>query len=135
MTKARMAWRLAGEIDPSSIKVEGNTISCTVELPDGDMLLIEHQGHDLIIDKTAKMVMLDDRILVLPSQLYILLLELAGEPRKLHTATELYRAAWGGDLSKVRTRTVDHAVSNLRKHLPEGWLGNQIGAGWRLVPL
>lgn len=134
MTVARLAWRVVGKIIPGSLKHVDDVVSCEVELPDAETVVVEHDGHRLLIHVTRKIAYLDDQECDINPIPFAVLTALARDPRRYYSASELYADVWHGDLARMPTRTVDAAVSLARRSLPAGWVVNKQGKGWRLLP-
>lgn len=94
------------------------------------------QVGSLAIDRSARVVRLDDRPVKLRRLEYELLLELAREPERVFGKGELLRAIWGHRVSGS-TRTVDSHASRVRLKLAANsaprWVINVRGVGYRLT--
>jgi DNA-binding response OmpR family regulator len=91
---------------------------------------------DLAIDPSRREVTVDGRPVELANKEYELLLQLASEPSRVFTKSELLRDVWGFR-TMGRTRTLDSHASRLRRKLdPEGarFVTNCWGVGYRLLP-
>jgi DNA-binding response OmpR family regulator len=90
----------------------------------------------LAIDRRARTVSLDGRLVHLRRLEFELLAHLAGEPERVFGRDELLRAVWHYR-SEGSTRTVDSHASRLRRKLdPDGggrWVINVWGVGYRLT--
>jgi DNA-binding response OmpR family regulator len=92
-----------------------------------------HRG-DLTIDPASREVRLGERMLVLRSQEFDLLLTLAGQPGRVFTREQLLQLAWGFDFYG-QTRTVDVHIAQLRKKIEGGSVRIETvtGVGYKLV--
>jgi DNA-binding response OmpR family regulator len=89
----------------------------------------------LRIDTAAHIATLHDRLLVLRTMEYDLLVHLASDPRRVFCKQELLRAVWGYP-AVCSTRTLDSHASRLRGKLAasgERWVINRRGVGYRLI--
>ena len=88
------------------------------------------------VDQTTRRVTVSGLAVALPAKEYELLLELAGDPRRVFTKEELLREVWGFR-SLGRTRTLDSHASRLRRKLVQAGAGpcvlNVWGVGYRLL--
>ena len=88
------------------------------------------------IDRPTRRVTANGVAVALPAKEYELLLELAGDPRRVFTKEELLREVWGFR-SLGRTRTLDSHASRLRRKLVQAgagpWVLNVWGVGYRLL--
>jgi DNA-binding response OmpR family regulator len=92
----------------------------------------------LLVEPSARAVLLRDRTVVLSRLEYELLLYLAREPERVFAKSELLRAIWGLQ-APGPTRTLDSHASRLRRKLAEAdsspaprWLVSVRGVGYRL---
>jgi DNA-binding response OmpR family regulator len=88
------------------------------------------------IDRPTRTVRVAGRRVDLSAKEYELLLELASEPRRVFTRSELLETVWRYPAS-CRTRTIDSHASRLRRKLEAGGAGpfvlNVWGVGYRLL--
>jgi DNA-binding response OmpR family regulator len=88
------------------------------------------------VDQATRRVTVSGLAVALPAKEYELLLELAGDPRRVFTKEELLREVWGFR-SLGRTRTLDSHASRLRRKLVQAGAGpcvlNVWGVGYRLL--
>jgi DNA-binding response OmpR family regulator len=92
---------------------------------------------ELVVDRSARRVLVRGRDVVLASKEYSLLLRLAQEPDRVFTREQLLRDVWGYR-TFVPTRTVESHASRVRCKLAAaglpGWIVNVWGIGYRLRP-
>jgi DNA-binding response OmpR family regulator len=89
----------------------------------------------LRVDRAARAAWLDGRPLALSNLEYELLCVLAGDPQRLFTKAQLYRAVWNGDFTQRRSRTLDSHLCRVRSKLGgKPWVQNRWGAGYSLLP-
>lgn len=93
-------------------------------------------GH-LVVDRTARRVIVRGREVTFASKEYALLLRLAQDPDRVFTREQLLRDVWGYR-TFVPTRTVESHASRVRCKLAAaglpGWMVNVWGVGYRLRP-
>jgi DNA-binding response OmpR family regulator len=90
---------------------------------------------DLLVDPATRRVQVAGREVELAKKEFALLRQLAAQPTRVFTKTELLRDVWGFR-SEGRTRTLDSHASRLRRKLdPERgrFVVNVWGVGYRLV--
>ena len=88
------------------------------------------------VDRPTRTVRVAGRRVDLSAKEYELLLELASDPERVFTRSELLQTVWRYPAS-CRTRTIDSHASRLRRKLEEGGAGpfvvNVWGVGYRLL--
>jgi len=93
-------------------------------------------GH-LVIDRSARRVLVHGREVTLASKEYALLLRMAEDPDRVLTRELLLRDVWGYR-TFVPTRTVESHASRVRCKLAAaglpGWIVNVWGVGYKLRP-
>lgn len=91
----------------------------------------------LVVDRTARRVLVAGNDVVLSQKEYALLLKLASEPDRVFTREHLLRDVWGY-ARLAPTRTLESHASRLRRKLEkaglDGWIVNAWGVGYRLRP-
>jgi DNA-binding response OmpR family regulator len=92
---------------------------------------------ELVLDRSARRVVVHGRDVVLASKEYTLLLRLAQEPDRVITREQLLRDVWGYR-TFIQTRTVESHASRVRCKLAAaglpGWIVNVWGIGYKLRP-
>lgn len=92
---------------------------------------------ELVVDRSARRVVVHGRDVVLASKEYTLLLRLAQEPDRVITREQLLRDVWGYR-TFIHTRTVESHASRVRCKLAAaglpGWIVNVWGVGYKLRP-
>ena len=92
---------------------------------------------ELLIDRSARRVLVLGKEIALASKEYALLLRLAQDPDRVITREHLLRDVWGYR-TFVPTRTVESHASRVRCKLAAaglpGWVVNVWGVGYKLLP-
>lgn len=92
---------------------------------------------ELVIDRRRHLVTVHDAAVPLANKEFALLVVLARDPGRVMGKQQLLREVWGF-ASSTRTRTLDTHASRLRTKLRAaglvGWITNQWGVGYRLLP-
>jgi DNA-binding response OmpR family regulator len=92
---------------------------------------------ELLIDRSARRVLVLGKEIALASKEYALLLRLAQDPDRVITREHLLRDVWGYR-TFVPTRTVESHASRVRCKLAAaglpGWVINVWGVGYKLLP-
>ena len=92
---------------------------------------------ELVIDRTARRVLVRGREVGLAAKEYALLVKLAQEPDRVFTREHLLRDVWGYR-TYVPTRTLESHASRVRRKLEaaglENWMVNIWGVGYKLRP-
>ncbi|MBA2295306.1 MAG: response regulator transcription factor [Actinobacteria bacterium] len=91
----------------------------------------------IVVDRRARQVRVGDTPVRLSGREFELVAQLASEPRRVFTKTELLRDIWGIRTNDIRTRTVDSHASRLRRKLEAAGardvVVNDWGVGYRLL--
>ena len=92
---------------------------------------------ELVIDRTARRVLVRGREVGLAAKEYALLVKLAQEPDRVFTREHLLRDVWGYR-TYVPTRTLESHTSRVRRKLEAAglanWMVNIWGVGYKLRP-
>ncbi|HUZ98309.1 MAG TPA: response regulator transcription factor [Gaiellaceae bacterium] len=92
---------------------------------------------ELVIDRSARRVVVRGRDVTLAAKEYTLLLRMAQDPDRVFTREQLLRDVWGYR-TFVPTRTVESHASRVRCKLAAaglpGWVVNVWGVGYKLRP-
>jgi DNA-binding response OmpR family regulator len=92
---------------------------------------------ELVIDRSARRVVVRGRDITLAAKEYTLLLRMAQDPDRVFTREQLLRDVWGYR-TFVPTRTVESHASRVRCKLAAaglpGWVVNVWGVGYKLRP-
>jgi DNA-binding response OmpR family regulator len=92
---------------------------------------------ELVVDRSARRVIVRGRDVILAAKEYTLLLRMAQEPDRVLTREQLLRDVWGYR-TFVPTRTVESHASRVRCKLAAaglpGWVVNVWGVGYKLRP-
>ena len=92
---------------------------------------------EIVIDRSARRVLVLGKEIALASKEYALLLRLAQDPDRVMTREQLLRDVWGYR-TFVPTRTVESHASRVRCKLTAaglpGWVVNLWGVGYKLRP-
>jgi DNA-binding response OmpR family regulator len=92
---------------------------------------------ELVVDRSARRVVVRGRDLTLAAKEYTLLLRMAQDPDRVFTREQLLRDVWGYR-TFVPTRTVESHASRVRCKLAAaglpGWVVNVWGVGYKLRP-
>ncbi len=92
---------------------------------------------ELVVDRSARRVVVRGRDINLAAKEYTLLLRMAQDPDKVFTREQLLRDVWGYR-TFVPTRTVESHASRVRCKLAAaglpGWVVNVWGVGYKLRP-
>jgi DNA-binding response OmpR family regulator len=87
---------------------------------------------ELALDPLSREVRVGEQRVALSSKEFSLLRQLATEPTRVYTKTELLRDVWGFRAPGA-TRTLDSHACRLRRKLGNGFVVNVWGVGYRLV--
>jgi DNA-binding response OmpR family regulator len=92
---------------------------------------------ELVVDRSARRIVVRGRDLTLAAKEYTLLLRMAQDPDRVFTREQLLRDVWGYR-TFVPTRTVESHASRVRCKLAAaglpGWVVNVWGVGYKLRP-
>jgi DNA-binding response OmpR family regulator len=92
---------------------------------------------ELVVDRSARRVIVRGRDVTLAAKEYTLLLRMAQDPDRVFTREQLLRDVWGYR-TFVPTRTVESHASRVRCKLAAaglpGWVVNVWGVGYKLRP-
>ncbi|HEX5002099.1 MAG TPA: winged helix-turn-helix domain-containing protein, partial [Bacteroidia bacterium] len=94
--------------------------------------LAESSVKQLVIDKVAYSVYLDDNSISFPKKEFELLLLLASNPKKVFKREDILLTIWGKGYKPKDSRSLDVHIRMLRKKLGEAFISTVRGVGYKL---